>query len=169
MAVAFPQQQLLDHFDGRVSVDKTVTDVLCVIVSPDDLVELCTYLRDDDVLQFDFMADICGVDFFPETPRFQLVYQLYSIPRNWRLRIKCPLDDPPVAPTITQVWTTANWHEREAYDMYGIDFSDHPDLRRIYMWDGYDGFPMRRDYPLRGYKDDLNPLGAEKPSQGGAS
>lgn len=169
MAAVLPVQQILDRFDGRVSLDETVTDTPCVNVKPDDLVEFCYYLRDDDVLCFDFMADICGVDFFPETPRFLLVYQLFSIPKNWRLRIKCLLDDPPVAPTITPVWTTANWHEREAYDMYGIDFSGHPDLRRIYMWEGYDGYPMRRDYPLRGYKDEYNPLGAEKSGEGGAT
>lgn len=169
MAIEFPLQRILDKFNGRVCVDRTVTDTPCVIVGPEDLVELCFYLRDDEELGFDFMADICGVDFFPDTPRFQLVYQLFSIAKNWRVRIKCPLDDPPVAPTITQVWTTANWHEREAYDMYGIVFSDHPDLRRIYMWDGYDGFPMRRDYPLRGYKDEFNPMGAEEPSESGVS
>lgn len=168
-AADVPLQQILHRFDSRIHVDKMVTDTPCVIVGPDDLVELCFYLRDDEVLQFDFMADICGVDFLPDTPRYQLVYQLYSIPKNWRLRIKCPLNDPPVAPTITPVWTTANWHEREAWDMYGINFKGHPDLRRIYMWEEYDGFPMRRDYPLRGYKDDLNPLGPEKPDEGGAT
>jgi len=159
----FPVEKIIDCFGGRVSVDEKVTDMACVIVSPNDLVELCLFLRDDDAFKFNFMADIGGVDFYPKLPRFQLVYHLYSIPFGWRLRIKCPLKDPPKAPTITDVWTTANWHEREAYDMYGIIFDGHPDLRRIYMWQEFEGWPMRRDFPLRGYKDKYNPFGAERP------
>ena len=161
----FPLTIVIDRFEGKVGVDAAVTDMICLTVRPEYLVELCQFLRDDDALQFNFMADICGVDFYPNTPRFELVYQLYSIPLKWRIRIKCRLDEPPVAPTITAIWTTANWHEREAYDMYGIVFEGHPDLRRIYMWEEFDGFPMRRDYPLRGYKDDYNPLGPEKSSE----
>ena len=158
----FPLERLLNLLEGKVVVDDLVTDMPCVKVKPDDLVELCLLLRDDELFKFNFMADICGVDFYPETPRFQLVYHLYSIPLGWRMRIKCRLDDPPVAPTITGIWTTANFHEREAYDMYGIVFTDHPDLRRISMWEGYDGYPMRKDYPLRGYKDQYNPFAPEK-------
>ncbi|MFL5017754.1 MAG: NADH-quinone oxidoreductase subunit C, partial [Rhizobium sp.] len=77
------------------------------------------------------------------------------------VRIKCCLGDPPRVPSVTGVWRTANWHEREAWDMYGIRFEGHPDLRRIYMWEGFEGFPQRKDFPLRGYKDKLNPFGAE--------
>ena len=79
------------------------------------------------------------------------------------MRIKCRLGDPPHIPSVTGVWRTANWHEREAWDMYGIVFDGHPDLRRIYMWEGFEGFPQRKDFPLRGYKDELNPFGAEGP------
>ncbi len=159
----FPVEKIIDCFGGRVSIDEQVTDMACVVVSPNDLVELCLFLRDDDTFKFNFMADICGVDFYPQVPRYQLVYHLFSIPFGWRLRIKCPLEDPPKAPTITDIWTTANWHEREAYDMYGIIFEGHPDLRRIYMWQEFEGWPMRRDFPLRGYKDKYNPFGAERP------
>ena len=158
----FPVEKIIDCFGGRVSIDEQVTDMACVVVSPNDLVELCLFLRDDDTFKFNFMADIGGVDFYPKLPRFQLVYHLFSIPFGWRLRIKCPLEDPPKAPTITDIWTTANWHEREAYDMYGIIFEGHPDLRRIYMWQEFEGWPMRRDFPLRGYKDKYNPFGAER-------
>jgi len=161
----FPLEKIIEHFNGRVVVDKDVTDMPCVIVTPKDLVELCFYLRDNRAFRFNFMSDICGVDFLPQLPRYQLVYHLFSIPLGWRLRIKCLLEDPPKAPTITDVWTTANWHEREAYDMYGIVFEGHPDLRRIYMWEEFDGWPMRRDFPLRGYKDQYNPMGAERPAE----
>jgi NADH-quinone oxidoreductase subunit C len=156
------------HFPGDLRVDDAVTDEDCLLVAPEDLVALCLLLRDDPALKFDFMSDICGVDFWPETPRFQLVYQLYSIPFKRRLRLKCRLENA-TAPSITQVWTTANWHEREAWDMYGIDFTGHADLRRIYMWEGFDGFPMRRDFPLRGYKDEMNPFGDAPPAKGGAA
>ena len=162
MAGALQTEQIIAHFGERVAIDTAVTDMPCLKVGPADLVELCYYLRDDEAYKFNFMADICAVDFHPKTPRFQLVYHLFSIPYNWRIRIKCTLPDPPVAPTIIPVWTTANWHEREAYDMYGIDFEGHPDLRRIYMWEEFEGFPMRKDFPLRGFKDKYNPLGAEK-------
>lgn len=165
MAEAFPLARIIKQYSGKVTVDERVTDMPCVKVGPETLVELCLYLRDDEAFKFNFMADICGVDFYPDLPRFELVYHLYSIPFGWRLRIKCRLDDPPVAPTITAIWTTANWHEREAYDMYGIVFEGHPDLRRIYMWEEFDGWPMRKDFPLRGYKDKYNPYGAEKPAE----
>ncbi|PCJ10640.1 MAG: NADH-quinone oxidoreductase subunit C [Rhodobacteraceae bacterium] len=167
--VDIPLEQVLEHFAGRVGVDDSAADMRCLLVMPTDLVALCTLLRDEAALRFTFLSDICGVDYFPDTPRFLLVYHLYSIPHKMRLRIKCQLEDPPVAPTLTPVWTTANWHEREAYDMYGIRFDGHPDLRRIYMWEGFDGYPMRRDFPLRGYKDDYNPMGAERPVEGSGS
>ncbi|MFY0312572.1 NADH-quinone oxidoreductase subunit C [Leisingera sp. D0M16] len=169
MAAEFPLAMVLERFSGRVEPDETVTDMPCLSVAPEDLVELCRFLCDDGALRFDFLSDICGVDFFPDSPRFMLVYHLVSIPNHWRLRLKCRLSDPPAAPTITPVWTTANWHEREAYDMYGITFDGHPDLRRLYMWEEFDGFPMRRDYPLRGYKDNYNPLGATRRDDGGGA
>ncbi|MEX0304026.1 MAG: NADH-quinone oxidoreductase subunit C [Leisingera sp.] len=162
-----PLDQLVRQFEDRVAPDKAAADMPCLWVPAENLTELCLYLRDDEALRFNFLSDICGVDFHPESPRFQLVYHLVSIPNLWRLRLKCWLGDPPVAPTITGIWTTANWHEREAYDMYGIHFDGHPDLRRLYMWDGFGGYPMRRDFPLRGYRDDLNPLGAERRNNGG--
>ncbi|ASY69660.1 MAG: NADH-quinone oxidoreductase subunit C [Sinorhizobium fredii] len=131
---------------------------------PDRIVELCRFLKQHPALRFDFLSDICGVDYYPEAPRYEAVYHLYSLPNKWRIRIKCRLGDPPRVPSVTGVWRTANWHEREAWDMYGISFEGHPDLRRIYMWEGFEGFPQRKDFPLRGYKDDLNPFGAEGPA-----
>jgi len=165
MSDLFPVEKIVEHFYDRVRIDDTVTDMACVIVNPNDLVELCSFLRDDAEFKFNFLSDICGVDFYPQLPRFQLVYHLFSIPYGWRLRIKCPLEDPPKAPTITPIWCTANWHEREAYDMYGIIFEGHPDLRRIYMWKEFEGWPMRRDFPLQGYKDKYNPFAPEKPTE----
>ena len=162
-----PLTTAVQRYGQRVNIDHSASDMTCLVVAPEDLVALCSHLRDDPALRFDFLSDICGVDIFPQTPRFMLVYHLFSIAHKWRLRLKCRLGDPPIAPTVIPVWPTANWHEREAYDMYGITFDGHPDLRRIYMWDGFDGYPMRRDFPLRGYKDDYNPLGVTRPSEAG--
>lgn len=156
---------VLEPFDQRVRLDHSASDMPCLWVPSGDLIALCTRLRDDPTLRFDFLSDICGVDYHPQTPRFLLVYHLFSVPHKWRLRLKCRLGDPAAVPTVTPVWPTANWHEREAFDMYGIRFDGHPDPRRIYMWEGFDGFPMRRDFPLRGYRDDYNPMGVERPKK----
>ena len=132
-------------------------------VPPETIVEFCRFLKEHPALRFNFLSDICGVDHYPEMPRLEAVYHLYSLPNKWRIRIKCRLGDLPQVPSVTGVWRTANWHEREAWDMYGIRFEGHPDLRRIYMWEGFEGFPQRKDFPLRGYRDKLNPFGAEGP------
>jgi NADH-quinone oxidoreductase subunit C len=120
---------------------------------------VCRLLKEDPDLRFDFLTDLCGVDHHPATPRFEVVYHLHSLSLRYRLRLKCRVEIDQEVPTVTSVWRTANWHERETYDMYGIRFHGHPDLRRIYLWDEFDGFPLRKDYPLRGYQDDYNPFG----------
>lgn len=138
-----------------------------LMVTADHLLALCHFLKLNDALQFNFLSDICGVDHHLQHPRFETVYHLYSIPNKFRLRIKCRFEEDEPPPSIVPVWKTANWHEREAYDMYGIRFMRHPDLRRIYMWEGYEGYPMRKDYPLRGYVDQYNPFGEKHRSEGG--
>jgi NADH-quinone oxidoreductase subunit C len=154
---------IMEHFGESVEDLGTAHGIHAFAVPPERIVEFCRFLKEHPALQFNFLSDICGVDHFPATPRFEAVYHLYSLPNNWRVRIKCRLGDPPRVPSVTGVWRTANWHEREAWDMYGISFEGHPDLRRIYMWEGFEGFPQRKDFPLRGYKDELNPFGAEGP------
>ncbi len=136
-------------------------DMLTLIVKPSQITSLCHVLHSDTELQFNFLSDMCGVDYLPRQPRFDLVYHLFSLPRNHRLRIKIRLDEGQSVPSVTSVWQTANWHEREAFDMYGIPFDNHPDLTRIFMWDEFQGYPLRKDFPLRGYKDELNPNGEE--------
>lgn len=145
-------QYIIDAYDST-------DDFPCVKVAPGDIVAFCSALKHDTELKFNFLCDICGVDYFPETPRFIVVYHLYSISTKYRIRIKCTLAEDEEIPSVTSVWRTANWHERENFDMYGIVFSQHPDLRRIYMWDDFEGFPQRKDFPLRGYCDEYNPFG----------
>ena len=119
-----------------------------VIVSA-DLREVAKFCRDE--LTFDYLLDISSVDNFGEEPRFELVYELYSMSLGTHLRLKIRLsEDGGDAPTVSDIWPTANWHEREIYDMMGIRFAGHPDLRRILMWEGYPYFPLRKEFPLEG-------------------
>lgn len=122
-----------------------------VILSPQDLVRVCRFLRDDPDLAFDFLSDVTGVDRLklPQaSPRFEVVYNLYSLQHRRRLRLKVRVDEGEAVPTVTGVWETANWHEREVYDLFGVPFEGHPDLRRILMPDDWEGHPLRKDYPV---------------------
>jgi NADH-quinone oxidoreductase subunit C len=122
------------------------------VVPRDSIVDVCAYLRDQH--EFDLLADVCGADRGPEEdPRFEVNYHLFSTKHHNRLRLKVLLseDDPHVA-TVTTLWRTADWHERETFDMFGIVFDGHPDLRRILLPSDFDGHALRKDYPLRGYE-----------------
>lgn len=126
-------------------------DQVSVIVKRERIVELCRYLHDDPDLYFDYLSDLCGVDYLGKKPRFEVVYNLYSIKHRHRIRLKAgvPEEDTNID-SVTSVWIGADWHEREAYDMYGINFKGHPDLRRILMPEDWEGHPQRKDYPLKG-------------------
>jgi NADH/F420H2 dehydrogenase subunit C len=120
-----------------------------VTAAADVAIDALKTLRDDPELRFDLLADLTAVDYFGRAPRWEVVYQLRSIQHGHRLRVKVPVDgDDPVVPTATGVWKSANWAEREAYDMFGIRFAGHPDLRRILMYPEFQGHPLRKDYPL---------------------
>jgi len=120
-----------------------------LVVRREALVEICRFLRDDPACRFNFLSDLCAVDYWPERPRFAVNYHLYSLPHNLRLRVKVFLEEEdPVVPTVTGIWPTANWHEREVYDLFGIRFEGHPDLRRILLPEDWEGHPLRRDHPL---------------------
>ena len=115
---------------------------------------VCQFAKEG--LGFDYLVDISSVDHFGEEPRFEVVYELYSMEHGAHLRLKIPVsEDSCEAPTVTDIWPTANWHEREIYDMMGIRFTDHPDLRRILMWEGYPYHPLRKDFPLQGKPSDV--------------
>lgn len=107
-------------------------------------------------LKFDYLVDISSLDHLGEEPRFEMVYELYSYSHGCHLRIKSGVDAAErEVPTVTDLWATANWHEREVYDMMGIDFKDHPDQRRILMWEGFPFFPLRKDFPLAGKPSEM--------------
>ncbi len=135
-----------------VSEVKDALGEVTVTVPRAHVVGVCTELRDEH--GFDMLADLCGADRGPEEdPRFEVNYHLFSTTHYKRLRIKVLLsEDDPNVPSVTGVWKTANWHERETYDLLGIIFTDHPDLRRILLPSDFDGHALRKDYPLRGYE-----------------
>ncbi|PIE65943.1 MAG: NADH-quinone oxidoreductase subunit C [Deltaproteobacteria bacterium] len=131
------------------------------------LVEVCRFLRDDPELDFKMPIDVCGVDYLGHRePRFEVVYHLYSVTKGHRVRLKVqvPEDDCEV-PSVTGVWRGVDWFEREVWDMYGVRFAGHPKLRRILLYEDFEGHPLRKDYPQRGYQP-LMPM-PTLPTEGG--
>lgn len=124
---------------------------LTLTIETSKIAEVLTILRDDPRCQFEVLIDICGVDYPAREKRFDVVYHLLSPRKNQRIRIKCATDDMTPIPSVVNVFPAANWYEREAYDMYGILFSGHPDLRRLLTDYGFQGHPLRKDFPLTGY------------------
>ena len=124
---------------------------LTLVVPAASVLSVLRALRDDAGCQFEQLVDICGVDYPEREKRFDVVYHLLSPRKNQRLRVKCEVDDATPVPSVVELYPVANWYEREAYDMYGILFSGHPDLRRILTDYGFQGFPLRKDFPLTGY------------------
>jgi NADH-quinone oxidoreductase subunit C len=117
------------------------------------IVEVLAKLRDDPACQLEVLIDICGVDYPARAKRFDVVYHLLSPRKNLRIRVKVQTDEDTPVPSVIPVFPAANWYEREAYDMYGILFSGHPDLRRLLTDYGFEGYPLRKDFPLSGYKE----------------
>jgi len=128
-------------------------DEMTIVVDRSALREACALLREDSACPFNFLSDVTCVDWYPAEPRFEVVYHLLSIPHRaiLRLRVRAHGNDPVVS-SVTPVWTTANWHEREIFDLFGVRFEGHPDMRRILMPEDWDGYPLRKDYPVEGYR-----------------
>lgn len=125
-------------------------DIPTLIVQPADLVAVCRTLRDDPRLDFAVCLDVTAVDHLPRTPRFDLVYHLVAIEKHFTLRLKVHVDgESPEVPTISEVWPSANWQEREVWDLFGVRFAGHPNLDRILTADDWEGHPLRKDYPVQ--------------------
>lgn len=135
----------------KISSLETNFGQICLNLSPDELLTVTRFLRDDTQTRFISFTDICGVDFPEREQRFEVVYHLLSPTQNARIRLKVVTDEDTPIPSVTGIFAGANWFEREAYDMYGILFTGHPDLRRLLTDYGFDGHPQRRDFPLTGY------------------
>ena len=137
---------------GAAVVSHAVTHgELTLVVERDAIVDVVTFLRDDPACRFACIVDVCGVDYPERERRFDVVYHLLSPHANQRIRVKLEADDVVPVPSIAAVFPGADWFERETYDLYGVLFSGHPDLRRILTDYGFDGYPMRKDFPTTGY------------------
>lgn len=124
-------------------------DETTIVVKKEKIVEISTFLRDE--MGYNFLSDLCGVDYLGTSPRFMVVYNIYNIALKDRLRIKVPVEENDAnVDTVSGVWGTANWPERECWDLMGISFNNHPDLRRILMPADWEGHPLRKDYPVQG-------------------
>jgi NADH-quinone oxidoreductase subunit C len=148
-------EELSSHIDAKMPgaiLERTIAlGELTLVVSPAEIPRVLTALRDDAQCLFEVLIDICGVDYPEREKRFDVVYHLLSPRRNQRIRIKCEADEDTAVPSAVAVFPAANWFEREAYDLFGILFSGHPDLRRILTDYGFQGHPLRKDFPLTGY------------------
>ncbi|MGC6516748.1 MAG: NADH-quinone oxidoreductase subunit C [Candidatus Puniceispirillaceae bacterium] len=142
---------LLPYLSGLIEDGMSGNDELVVRCDSENIIEVLTVLRDEEALAFDQLSDLTAVD-YPNRPyRFELVYQLLSITHNRRMRILVALPEGAVAPSVLPVFNSANWAEREIWDMFGIFFAGHPDLRRLLTDYGFEGHPLRKDFPLTGY------------------
>ena len=146
---------LADLVRGKLAQDLVSAEVklgeLTVLASRPAIVKVLRTLRDDPDFRFATLVDLCGVDWPEREQRFDVVYHLLSLTRNQRIRVKVMTDEETPVPSVTGVFSSAGWYEREAWDLYGILFSDHPDLRRILTDYGFEGHPLRKDFPLTGF------------------
>jgi len=142
--------------DGAVEIAPAPDGMPALYVAREHIVAVCQALRDNPALQFSFAPDITGVDFLPREPRFEVVIHLVSlgvpgfgdVPKRLRVKVRVPGTDPRM-PTLSGIWKSMNWGEREVYDLFGIHFDGHPDLRRILMPEDWEGYPARKDYPVQ--------------------
>jgi len=147
-------KDLGDYIAAAIPRDVIRSEGVCgeliVVARAAAIVDVLTFLRNDSNCQFKVLVDICGVDYPQRDPRFDVVYNLLSLTQNQRIRVKVMVDEETPVPTAIPVYSAAGWFEREAWDLYGIMFSDHPDLRRILTDYGFEGHPLRKDFPLTG-------------------
>jgi NADH-quinone oxidoreductase subunit C len=138
--------------DAVAEIEEFRGDVT-VTVERKEIAKVCQFCHDSEGFEFNLLSDLCGIDYYPNTPRFGVSYVLYSLPCNHTLRLKITVpEDDPLVPTVTGVWPGSNWQEREVYDMFGLTFEGHPDMRRVLMPFDWTGHPLRKDYPL-GYEE----------------
>jgi NADH-quinone oxidoreductase subunit C len=154
LSIAFPAS-IIDQSRFR--------DECTLRIQASALRDICLHAR--DTLGFNYLIDLSSVDHFGNEPRYEVVYELYSMKDCVHLRLKISVsEDDCTVPTVSDIWPTADWHEREVYDMMGIQFSNHPDLRRILMWDGYPYHPLRKDFPLQGKQSDMPGVAFTEPA-----
>ncbi|MBV9829934.1 MAG: NADH-quinone oxidoreductase subunit C [Alphaproteobacteria bacterium] len=148
-------KELAEYITAALPGGVTGSDIryseLCLAIERNEIVRVLAFLRDDPKCRFTMLADVCGADYPDRAERFDVVYNLLSIAHNQRIRLKVRTDEQQPVPSCVGLFSSAGWWEREAFDLYGIYFSDNPDLRRILTDYGFDGHPLRKDFPLTGY------------------
>jgi NADH-quinone oxidoreductase subunit C len=156
------KDKLTEKFGPGTLQFETILDQMSVCVPSDKILNICLYLRDDPELKFDLLSFVGGVDYYPSSPRFELVYQIYSVSNVQRIRIKTRIDEsdgrPACIESVYPVWKTADWHERETSEMFGIVFKNHPDPRKLLLPDEWRVHPLRKDFPLFGTQEDTPDL-----------
>jgi NADH-quinone oxidoreductase subunit C len=147
-------EKLKTRFGDAIGAVVEFRGEITVTVAADKIVDACRFLKTD--CAFDMLTDLSGVDNYGEDPRFEVDYQLYSLAHRCRVRVKVDIsEDDMTVDSVTSVWRAANWHEREAFDMFGLRFRGHPNLKRILMWEGYPYHPLRKEFPLAGIPTEL--------------
>jgi NADH-quinone oxidoreductase subunit C len=144
-------EHITESLDGAVTSHEMMNDEMVLTAKTTEIVRVLQFLRDDSECQFKMLVSLCGVDYPDRPSRFEVVYNLLSLTQNNRVRVKLEVAENEFVPTVTKVFSTAGWFEREAWDMYGIYFDGHSDLRRILTDYGFEGHPLRKDFPLTGY------------------
>ena len=145
--------RLLEWNTGAVQAAKFDREELTLSIEKGLIREACAILRDNPACPFNYLCDVTAVDWYPSQPRFEIVYHLLSITKRERVRLKARLaDESPVIESVTSVWPAANYFEREVFDLFGVRFTGHPNLERIMMPDNWEGHPLRKDYPVEGYR-----------------
>jgi NADH-quinone oxidoreductase subunit C len=151
--------KLAERFPGSILETHSHRGDDTAVVKKEDIVDVCTFLRDDEALLYNFMMDLTAVDYMGKEPRFEVVYHLYSLKHNRRVRIKARVSESDCSiDSIVPVWISADWFEREVFDMYGITFTGHPELRRILLYEGFQGHPLRKDYPIKKRQPLIGPM-----------
>ena len=149
--------ELKEHIDGAMGEDLVASELahgeLNITVPCNKIVETLKFLRDDPMCRFIQLIDLCGVDYPGRKRRFDVVYHLLSMHNNLRIRVKVGVNENDACPTTISIFPNADWYEREAFDMYGIIFDGHPDLRRILTDYGFEGYPLRKDFPMTGFTE----------------
>ncbi len=143
-------RKIKEHFPDAIEDLKYFRDELTIRIKKEFLIDVCKLLRDDPETQYNFLTEVIGVHYPDREKPFEVVYHLYSVPFAKRVRLKVWLAENEEVESVCCVWESANWYERETYDMFGIRFANHPDLRRILLPEDWEGFPLRKDYPLEG-------------------
>ncbi len=152
------QEKLQAKFDEAIISSVEFRDQISVTVEKEKIPAVCEFLKNDPDLDFNFLSFVGGVDNLPAVPRFEIVYQLYSLKHNHRFRIKTPLEEGASVESVVGIWPTANWHERETAEMFGIVFDNHPDLRKLLLPEEWKVHPLRKDFPLQGSPQDTPDL-----------